>query len=331
MKTIDFIRKAAGLALLLIGGIANATVLTLPTPNSYEGQQFNGFNIYSLDLLSKCSADPRCQPQAGVPVASSPGLIADQAIVLTSANGMSNFTSPFATGTAVDDVILTPTGNQSTTFPNLPGYGADAGGQFAGDQANTWEIKLSALQGYLGLHDLVFLFDNNQDSSKTGGNISIWAQARIIDTAGNTVGGQCYELSTGLGCGTTNPALGAYLPVLSSLCVASDGSYNTIGANNQGDCPAGSVYVNNNVSTSTAEYAAFSQSLSNYAKDAANGDLLLSVNVKYIGNDAGAEQLWLCSQCDVGQTHVPEPGSLLLLGLGLLALMATGLFNARRT
>jgi hypothetical protein len=127
MKIPALVRKTAALCLFMASGFASATMLTLPTPNSYEGQLFNNFNVYSLDLLQKCAADPRCQPQAGVPVASGPGQIADQAIVLTSANGMSNFTSPFASGSAVDDVILTPTGNQSSTFPNLPGYGSDAG------------------------------------------------------------------------------------------------------------------------------------------------------------------------------------------------------------
>jgi hypothetical protein len=155
------------------------------------------------------------------------------------------------------------------------------------------------------------------------------AQVRVIDTAGNTVAGQCYELSAAganAGC-----VAGGLVPVLSSLCVASDGSYNTIGASNQGDCPAGSLYVSNNLGTSTAEYAVFSQSLSNYAKNAANANYLLSVKVQYLGNEAGAEQLWICSQCDVGETHVPEPGSLLLLALGLLALLAAAQFKTRRT
>jgi hypothetical protein len=329
MKIPALVRKTAALCLFMASGFASATMLTLPTPNSYEGQLFNNFNVYSLDLLQKCAADPRCQPQAGVPVASGPGQIADQAIVLTSANGMSNFTSPFASGSAVDDVILTPTGNQSSTFPNLPGYGSDAGGQFAGDQVDSWEINLGLLQSYLGLHDLVFLFDNNQGNARDAGNISVMAQVRVIDTAGNTVAGQCYELSAAganAGC-----VAGGLVPVLSSLCVASDGSYNTIGASNQGDCPAGSLYVSNNLGTSTAEYAVFSQSLSNYAKNAANANYLLSVKVQYLGNEAGAEQLWICSQCDVGETHVPEPGSLLLLALGLLALLAAAQFKTRRT
>ncbi len=327
MKMPAVVRKLSALCLLLLGGAASATVLTLPTPNTYEGQLFNSFNVYSLDLLSKCASDPRCQPQSGVPVGSSPGNIADQAIVLTSANGMSNFTSPFASGSAVDDVMLTPTGNQSSTYPNLPSFGTDAGGQFAGDQANTWEISLGLLQSYLGQHDLVLLFDNNQGNARDAGNISIWLRARVIDAGGNTVAGQCYELSVaspGAGC-----VGGGYQPVLSSLCVAADGSYNHIGASNASDCDPGSIYVSNNLGTSTAEYAAYSQALNNFVKNSANANYLLSIDVRYFGNEAGAEQLWVCSQCDVGQARVPEPGSLLLLALGLAALLMAG--NTRRT
>lgn len=331
MKLTSIIRKTLTLCAFLAGGAAHATVLTVPAPNSYEGQLFNGLNIYSLDLLNKCASDPRCQPQAGTPVASSPGNIADQAIILTSANGMSNFTSPFPTGTAVDDVILTPTGNQSSTFPNMPGFGSDPGNQFSGDQANTWEINLGVLQSYLGSHDLMFLFDNNQGNARDAGNISIWAQVRVIDTSGNTVDNQCYQLSAGSGCTAGPSSLADYLPVLSSLCVAADGSYNTIGASNQGDCPAGSIYVSNNLGTSTAEYAAFSQSLNNYVKGG-NSNYLLSVDVRYFGNEAGAEQLWLCSECTVGGTtnQTPEPGSLLLMALGLAALMTAGKYTGRR-
>lgn len=329
MKFTSIVRKTLTLCAFLAGGAAHATVLTVPAPNSYEGQLFNGLNIYSLDLLTKCASDPRCQPQAGTPVQSSPGNIADQAIVLTSADGMSNFTSPFATGSAVDDVILTPTGNQSSTFPNLPSFGTDAGGQFSGDQANTWEINLGLLQSYLGNHDLMFLFDNNQGNAKDAGNISIWAQVRVINSSGATVDSQCYQLSTGSGCTAGPASVSDYLPVLSSLCVAADGSYNTIGASNQGDCPAGSIYVSNNLGTSTAEYAAFSQALNNYVKTA-DSSYLLSVDVRYVGNEAGAEQLWLCSECSVGTHQTPEPGSLLLMALGLAVLTATGKYTGRR-
>lgn len=318
-------RKTFVVCAMVISGLGQATTLTLPAPNSYMGQTFNGFNAYSLDLLDKCKAtDPRCQPTTGsFPVDANTGSLFPQLLVITNqTNPNSNNTPlPLPGGTAVDNPLKSPSGGQATTFPSPPTYGTDPAGQFAGDQLNTWEIKLSALQAYLGAHELVFLFDNSQEGSNSNQNIAIWAQARIIDTSGATQGTQCWELSLGSGCGTTSPLPSSYLPVLGSLCVANDGSYNTIGASSQGDCPSGSIYVSNNISGSNAEYAAFSQSL-NSAVKGGDGDLLLSIDVRFFGNNGGAEQLWICNACDVTeQRTIPEPSSLALLALGFLGLL----------
>lgn len=86
------------MATLLLPGAANSTVLALPGSNGMSTGTYNSFEVYSLELLEKCAAagDPRCLPAGPFDVQSSPGQISDQAIILTSANGMSNFTSPFA-------------------------------------------------------------------------------------------------------------------------------------------------------------------------------------------------------------------------------------------
>ncbi len=339
MKISTLVAKALFLGCCAAGGAAQATALTLPEANVMSVSLYNDFNVYSLDLLKQCSvSDARCQPSIGVPVASSPGAIADDAIVLQSANGHSNFESPFASGSLVDDRFLTPTGNQGNS------YTMSDSANFAGDQVNRWDISLDLLKTYLDGHDLVFLFDNNQEGNANGQIVFIWGQARIVDAAGNTIGDNCFELNFtgGGGCvdSGANPVALDHVPVATDFCVdrITGVSYNIGGAQNANDCPAepghpdGGYQVNNNISTSTAEFAAFNQKLHDAAMDAANSGYFLSLNIEYFSNDAGAEQLWLCKACDVSRstTDVPEPGSLPLIALGLLA-GALSTARARRT
>ena len=126
-------RAIAALSLVVSVPFAGATELQLPAANTLSTDPANSFQLVSLDLLRQCAGalDPRCLPGGPFSVASSLGQIADQAIVLTSANGMSNTPSPFAVGAPVDNVFLTPTGNQSSTY----GMDAQTGGKFAGDLA----------------------------------------------------------------------------------------------------------------------------------------------------------------------------------------------------
>ncbi|UUZ53923.1 hypothetical protein LP419_36045 [Massilia sp. H-1] len=235
MKLSKLLQGAMIAAALCATSQVRADPLDLPAANEMSTGTYNSFTVYSLDLLKSCSAalDPRCLPTNGIPVQSGPGQIADQAVVLQTADGQTNFPDPFPDGAPADERMLTPTGNQSSTY-EMGTFVNEDGGLFEGDQDNRWEIKLSLLQSYLDGHDLVFMFDNNQAQNPTAAFIFLWGQARIVDKDGNLVGG-CYELSTlGSGCddtgGNPTPGAGDYVAGATGFCVDKiDGSSYNIG------------------------------------------------------------------------------------------------------
>ena len=69
--------------------------------------------------------------------------------------------------------------------------------------------------------------------------------------------------------------------------------------------------------------AAYQQSLEQFilANYLGHPDWVLSVNARLANMNDGPEQLWICSDCTLQTTRVPEPGSLALLGLGLVLLL----------
>lgn len=329
MKLSVLIKSVMLSGAILFSAGARADAIDLPAPNEMSTGTYNSFLVYSLDLLKQCAAagDTRCLPSTGLPVHSGPGQIADQAVVLQTADGQTNFPDPFADGASVDERMLTPTGQQSNVY-TMGGFADETGGLFNGDQDNRWEISLNLLQTYLDGNDLVFMFDNNQAQKRSAAFIFLWGQARIVDADGNIVDDQCYELSTGsTGCTDSGddptPANGQYVAGATGFCVNKDDgiSYNIGGANNANDCDDGDYYVDNNTSTGVAEFAAFNLALHNAAKAMAGGpeEYFLQLNIKYFSNNGGAEQLWICSDCAVDrEREVPEPSSVPLVMLGLL-------------
>jgi hypothetical protein len=101
----------------------------------------------------------------------------------------------------MDNAYPTPTGVNGSPFfsTNKTAYAGtctsstcstpnDPGGinEFTGDASNTWDIRLTALDGFTGGNDPVFFFNNNQTNSGDAEdqNLAIWAALTLYDDAG---------------------------------------------------------------------------------------------------------------------------------------------------
>lgn len=334
------------LALFLWGGwlqigSANASIILPPVNPMTTGPAFNDFYVYPLELIAQCAAagDPRCLPSSGLPVASSTGAVDPQVVIYQQQGGNDNYAIPGATGAPfhnqltdmVDNPFRAPSGSHlgDTSYAMSASNEPDgASAEFTGDLMGTWEAKLSSIVGYLtsaGVqHDLVFLFDNNEEGSTPVSFTQIWGQINITDAAG--VSHACYELSnfgSFTGCHGTDPLLSSYVTA-GQYCVDEVTGLAIPAITVKATCQAaGHYWLSNNIGSSTAEFAAYAPDLNTNLNTWASAGYYMSVNMKLDGLSDGAEQLFIASDAclsDGCRRQVPEPATLWLFGLALLVM-----------
>jgi hypothetical protein len=292
-------------SLAMVGGLCitatQASAITLPDPEStLNGQavtiQYGDFYSYSLPILNALTGT------TDYTVKSSPGQLG-QALVIAShplANGQNNHNTGQGY-TGVDNVFKTPNNGQSSTFNTTDAPDPGGAGQFIGDTANTWDIRLTTLSTYLGSEDLVFFFNHNQT------NVNQDLQVRAQVTLSNDDGTQTQVFKFGDGA-----TFDDYVTAL--------GQFNSnIGT------------INHNLGANDVAYAVFSRELNQIIKTAGfEGYTVMQVSLDMIDLNSGYEQLFISPttvNVPAVVTPVPEP---MTATMGLLGMAGVALSLRRR-
>lgn len=206
MKSIKKLTALSSLALLGFGAAPHASALDLtfiegtaiPAPYVTYGDG-NSYSLPVLALYYDLSFGGGTGPGNPYYVNSTPGQIKDLTVIGTGSGG-----TGVTTNTAgMDNAYPTPTGvngspffsTNKTAYP-YPGTCTTATcstpddpggiGEFTGDASDTWDIRLTALDGFVGTESPVFFFNNNQTNSGDAEdqNLAIWAALTLYDDQG---------------------------------------------------------------------------------------------------------------------------------------------------
>jgi hypothetical protein len=215
-----------------------------------------------------------------------------------------------------------------------------------GAAATAWDIGLQALitaltDGEGNRHDLLVFFDNNQEGVTGPQDILISGLICVRDAQG-ILPDKCFELVDENGLTNTNNNVnptafntslnyGSPLPVAdltSNSAVLANGSFcvdNTskdvvaFNVASKSDCPANSTFINNNLGSNVVEFIAGIPELNkNLEQYLAQGYDLVSTQLLFTNQNDGFEDVFILA--GGVQLLAPEPGTLMLLGLGVLAL-----------
>lgn len=197
-------KQISALALAIAGmgttGVASAAlsldfIQGTPIPAPYV--TYGDGNSYSLPVLGilyelapniLAGTTPSQYPKSIGPTnpyyyASSPGAISDFTVIGTGTNNngvVTNFPG-------MDNAYATPNSSGINYFgtPSAPDPGG--AGQFTGDAASTWDVRLDSFASFLGTNNApVFMFNNNQVSSgaATNQSLAVWAALTLYDDQG---------------------------------------------------------------------------------------------------------------------------------------------------
>jgi hypothetical protein len=295
-----------------------AEAISFPDPTLYAVQYGDAYS-YSLPYLDALvdlgwlSYDP-----GTFTIHSSPGWIKDGIVIYTGSKGKPVTTNP----AGMDGAMPAVSGNGAgdTTFDSSIDYLGETWPDGAWDQAGSWDASLSAFVGALSTlsnpnpTNTMFFFNNNQQNSGSAADQSLYAYGRITFTGDSPVD-KVYEFinKTGGGDPTTYAWDGGEPDPWNSRLdpgefVLSPG-WIDFGP------PIGGL--NHNLGANLAAYAIYFPEI-DFQWLLTNGYDEMHADFRLRDLNNGHEQLFVL--LDDGSGQVPEPGTLVLLGSGLIGL-----------
>lgn len=335
---------------------------SLPTAgNPLTSQQYQDFTIYSLNYLSNLAAQNTTVgspfygmlPSATYNVDSSPGSLHDKVVVVTGNGGQVSNNTDTCGATGCDNSYDHPPStatffnSMATTEPSVAVPGEPT--------RSTWTAQASALRSYLGGQDMVFMFNLNEDSggpanTLAGQSLLVAARVQLTDAFGNVLRSFYVGANNAIGLPQTAAQRwlsdGAPDPAQGSTTVLDTNSPNgfistdprwayvhgaiSVDATNgaflaMGDCVftqlSNCKTINQNLGANEVAFSAFNQELSDLIGDANSGVAFMNVDLLTSGQSNGFEQLFIMAANIPDE--VPEPGSLLLVGIALAGIAAS--------